>query len=492
MKKLLLFLTGIFSIVSFAQDGSLDSSFGDGGVVVTDFANSQEFGFSIKQQNDEKLLVAGTIDPNSDRTFPLLLRYMPDGSLDTSFGIDGNVMEDYGSGYNIYNFLFLENNGKIVAAGRTGINFTIAKYLTSGILDTTFGANGILLIPDEIYLKMELLNDGSFFLFKTIGENEIVITHYLLNGTLDINFGVNGSATSIYQGGSFIFSELKTDSENNLFVLGTRNHTDTADVILMKFLPTGYLDSNFGSNGVATKTINSPIPDSYPLAGFDFTNDEKVVIAGSYGGCLVNGLPFFQPFFMRFLYNGTPDTSFGNNGTVLLPTSISNISQLLVQENQRMIAIGDIPNCDEGFTYVLSRYFPGGTRDNSFIGTSANFDNNNTILQEDGKIVTVGNTFGWNTGGEKIVLIRHENNALSLPEFEKNKTTIYPNPSNGIFTIEREFLAEKEAFQITDITGKIIANGELNDKPIQINLSSAQSGIYFLKTSNSVFRLVKN
>src|SRR5690606_32398933 len=106
-------------------------------------------------------------------------------------------------------------------------------------------------------------------------------------------------------------------------------------------------------------------------------------------------------------------------------------------------------------------------------------------------IVTVGNTF-WYDGMEDIVLLRHTNNPLSLPEFENQKTTIYPNPSNGIFTIERELFSENEAYQITDITGKIIASGKLGDKQTQINISTAQSGIYFLKTNNSVFRLLKN
>jgi hypothetical protein len=74
---------------------------------------------------------------------------------------------------------------------------------------------------------------------------------------------------------------------------------------------------------------------------------------------------------------------------------------------------------------------------------------------------------------------------------ENRKTTIYPNPSNGVFTIEHKFF-EPMAYQITDITGKKIALGELNDTQTQIDLSSAQSGVYFLKISNGIFRLLKN
>ncbi len=340
MKTLLLFFAGILSIVSFAQDGSLDTSFGSGGLVRNDFGDSQDFGYSLVQQSDEKLLVAGSTNLNSNLNYAILLRYMPDGSFDSSFGTGGQVLENYGSGGNVYEFLFLEDSGRIVAAGRTGINFTVAKYLTDGTLDNTFGNNGILTIPNEIYLKMELLGDGSFLLFKTIGGTQIIITHYLSDGTLDIPFGVNGSATSIYEGGSFTFRELKADAENNLFVLGTRNHTDTADILLMKFLSTGYLDVNFGNNGVASKTLDAIIPMSYSSAGFDFTNEGKIIIAGSYGGCINNSQPSFQPFFMKYLNEGSPDLTFGNNGTVMLPISGTHVTRLMIQENQRLLPSG--------------------------------------------------------------------------------------------------------------------------------------------------------
>jgi hypothetical protein len=60
-----------------------------------------------------------------------------------------------------------------------------------------------------------------------------------------------------------------------------------------------------------------------------------------------------------------------------------------------------------------------------------------------------------------------------------------------MFTIERGF-SEMDTYQITDITGKIISQGELAEKQTQINFSAAQSGVYFLKTSHGIFRLLKN
>jgi hypothetical protein len=93
---------------------------------------------------------------------------------------------------------------------------------------------------------------------------------------------------------------------------------------------------------------------------------------------------------------------------------------------------------------------------------------------------------------QDVLVARFNNSQLSIPELDIQNVIIYPNPSKGIFTIEHELFSETEAYQITDITGKNIANGELSDKDNQIDLSSAQSGVYFLKTSSGVWRLVKN
>lgn len=242
---------------------------------------------------------------------------------------------------------------------------------------------------------------------------------------------------------------------------------------------------------MTSKNIDAMNPMNFSSASLDFTNDNKIVIAGSCGACVDLFESIVQPYFIRYLNDGTPDTGFGSNGTLLLPTSGLSISQLMIQENQRMIVSGAFLDCFEGSTYSISRYFSEGSPDNSFNGNALEFDYVKSILQEDGKIVSVGNTFCYD-GEEDIFLLRHNNNPLAIAEFDNYKTTIYPNPSKGIFNIENNFYSENEIYQITDITGKIIALGQLGNSHTQVDLSSAQSGVYFLKTSNAVFRLLKN
>lgn len=491
MKTFLFFLAGIVSLVAFGQDGSLDNSFGDGGIVVKDINNSIDLVLNVVEQSDQKLVVSGITSPDSNNFYPYLVRFMPDGLVDTAFGTDGILISSNGTGFYDYKYLFIDNQQHIIAAGPKGQSsiFVIAKYLDNGDLDNTFGNSGILTISNGNYSGMSLLNDGSILLLKFSGSNEITINHYLNNGVLDRNFGINGAATSSFSGDGFAGKEIKIDGEDNIYFLGTRDNAANTDIILMKFQPSGYLNTNFGNNGMTTKNIDALNPMNFSTASLGFTNDNKIVIAGSCGACVDLFDPVLQPYFIRYLNDGLPDSSFGNNGTVLLTISGFSISQLMIQENERMLVSGNVLDCFEGSFYRISRYFSGGTEDNSFLGGGLEFEYYKSILQNDGKIVSLGNTY-WFNGMEDIVLLRHNNNPLSVPDFQNQNTIIYPNPSNGIFTIEREF-SESKKYQITDLTGKIIANGALDDKQTQIDLSSAQSGVYFLKTSNGMYRLLK-
>jgi uncharacterized delta-60 repeat protein len=338
---------------------------------------------------------------------------------------------------------------------------------------------------------MTFLDDESMLLLRFSGNNEITINRYLSNGVLDTNFGVDGAAISNFDGDTFVGREMKVDTDNNVYFVGTRDNAMNADIILMKFNSNGYLDTDFGDNGTASKNIDAMNPANFSSASIDFTNDNKIVIAGSCGACVDEFNPVLRPYFLKYLNNGEPDISFGNNGTVLLPISGFHISQLLLQENQRMLVTGRILDCFEGSVYAVSRYHADGFEDNSFRGEGASFEYYNSVLQEDGKIVSVGNTH-WYDGQEDIIVLRHNNTVLSLPDFASQKAVVYPNPSSGIFTIEHDAYLENEPYQITDSMGRIIAKGELVNQQTQINLNGVASGVYFLKTSKNTFRLLKN
>jgi uncharacterized delta-60 repeat protein len=127
-----------FALARYKTDGSLDTTFGSGGKVSTDFDNQLlEFGQTVAVLGSGKILVGGARTNDF-----VLLRYNANGSLDTTFGSGGKVATDFaGTGDTVYSLLVL-SSGKILAAGANDKDFTLACYRPNGTLDTSFGTGG--------------------------------------------------------------------------------------------------------------------------------------------------------------------------------------------------------------------------------------------------------------------------------------------------------------------------------------------------------------
>ena len=137
------FQTNDFELARFNSDGTWDTTFG-GGVLSTDFGNSDDQALSMAVQSDGKIVAAGTSSGNF-----AVARYNADGSLDTTFNGTGKAIADFGSNSDYGSAMVLQANGKIVMAGGTtssGIGkVAVARWNTDGTLDTGFGGgNGML------------------------------------------------------------------------------------------------------------------------------------------------------------------------------------------------------------------------------------------------------------------------------------------------------------------------------------------------------------
>ena len=157
-----------FALVRYNTDGTLDDTFDGDGIQTTDlFFSSDEDVFSVKLQQDGKIIASGTAYDNTQYYFALA-RYNTDGSLDTDFSGDGLVTTDInGSDDEIY-ASEIQTDGKIVVAGATdngNYDFAIARYLTDdnvGILDFNSPLNSYLIYPNPVsnlaHLEYELMN----------------------------------------------------------------------------------------------------------------------------------------------------------------------------------------------------------------------------------------------------------------------------------------------------------------------------------------------
>ncbi|MEJ7701193.1 MAG: delta-60 repeat domain-containing protein [Pyrinomonadaceae bacterium] len=141
-----------FALARYNSNGTLDTTFGTGGKITTDFGDFGNYVYAsdVVIQPDGKIVAAGgsrSDDFEDDSGVFALARYNADGTLDATFGSGGKVITDFG--YPGYvpglSGLALQADGKIVAAGTVrpfNEDFALVRYNTNGTLDTTFGAGG--------------------------------------------------------------------------------------------------------------------------------------------------------------------------------------------------------------------------------------------------------------------------------------------------------------------------------------------------------------
>ena len=189
-----------FALARYNTDGSLDTSFGNGGKVTTDFGGS-DTAFAMAIQPDGMIVVVGTGAGNfGDFT---LARYMTDGSLDANFGSGGKVTTDF-VGPDSANAVALQANGKIVAAGSRANfrDFALARYNTDGSLDASFGSGGKLTTDfggQDAAFGVAIQPDGNIVLAGNGGADfDFALARYLGDPTSTIEvsghgvFGRNG------------------------------------------------------------------------------------------------------------------------------------------------------------------------------------------------------------------------------------------------------------------------------------------------------------
>ncbi len=419
--------------------GVLDSTFGIGGLVVTDLGSTSDRAFDVVIQSDGKVVTAGdTIRSGTGQDFALV-RYNSNGALDTSFGANGRVTTDFkGFGDNA-TAIVLQADGKILAAGNAktklkGIIQTdvgLARYNPNGTLDASFGINGKVITTigsstDEVR-AMALQTDGKIvvagYTNSFAGVSNFVVARYNSTGSLDTSFGTGGVAVTDF-GGVDMADSLAIQADGKIVVAGSKQLVGASVFALARYNPNGSLDSSFGSLGKVTTTIG--IDDG--ARDVAIQADGLIVAAGFYSVPVGTGVRA-EIALTRYLDTGALDPAFGLSGVVTLPvTGGLGVGDhwdpsVAIQANGKMVVAGtkapaDYPNTD----FLLARVNGDGSLDTTFgtvgvvttdfgptFGVSSSGDVPNAVaIQSDGNIVAAGRHFNPSTSGHDIALARYQ------------------------------------------------------------------------------------
>jgi uncharacterized delta-60 repeat protein len=261
---------GDFKVVRYNPNGSLDGSFGEGGIVTTTFPGQGSYAFAVALQPDGKIIAAGTdfvnfsSEDNSDTDFAIA-RYNPDGTPDTTFSVDGQVTTDF-DGFNDDAFsILVRPDGKLVAVGSAKnpanfYDFAAARYLSNGTLDTTFGVGGKVRTDfgDRNFDQARsavLQPDGKIVATGfAISQNGLVqnfaVARYTSSGVLDTGFGSGGMMQIDFGSCCESANKVLLQSNGKIITVGYANtEGPDSDFLLARLTPSGAPDPTFGVAG---------------------------------------------------------------------------------------------------------------------------------------------------------------------------------------------------------------------------------------------------
>jgi uncharacterized delta-60 repeat protein len=260
---------GNFELVRYNPNGSLDRSFGNGGIVTTTFPEGS-YASAVALQPDGKIIAAGTVFVDfiigeSSNTDFALARYNSDGNLDATFGNGGQVSTDFVGLEDDALSVLIQPDGKIVAVGSankpaTYYDFAAVRYLSNGTIDTTFGVAGKVSTDfgDQNFDRARsaaLQPDGKivaagFAISQNGGVQNFAVARYTSNGVLDTTFSGDGKNQIDFGDCCQSANEVLLQSDGKIVTVGYADTEDSdSDFLLARLNPRGSLDASFGVGG---------------------------------------------------------------------------------------------------------------------------------------------------------------------------------------------------------------------------------------------------
>lgn len=418
-----------------------DSSFGNAGLVMTNISPASEFLRCFLLQPDGKMVAGGSAYNTTSQDIALI-RYLPDGTPDISFGMNGITLSGSPVFGETVNCLVQLADGRILAAGSADTSghtdMMICRFMPAGELDTSFGNGGCSIIPRvnsmEYTQALLLQADGKILLggyTVDLNSSDNILVRLMPDGLPDTSFDGDGIRISGAISEDEKVQQLFQRPSGEIVVLTQVANSLGGRMELIQLMSDGSPDPGFGSNGLVVPDIANEEEGS---TGMLLQPDGRLLLCG-----YVSGASSAADFFiMRFTSSGQPDNTFGTGGYTIttLLSNLHRLTQMLLLPDGRILVGGHGRGVD--FDFMLMRYSTAGQLDTSLgnagmvltnFGQSEDFFGG-MALQPDGKIIQAGYSSAYG-----FSLIRFKPQAantglVSLPG--DLPVSCYPNPSAGI------------------------------------------------------------
>lgn len=484
----------------------------------------------VAVQPDGKVLIAATTATQADLSDSAvtLVRLNVDGSLDGTFGSGGIVTANFGAGFTSSGSgdVIVQPDGKIVVVGNAyqtvvtnastsfGNYFAMLRYESNGTLDTTFGTGGKVteIFPqkasesssaagiNEWTAGAALQPDGNLvvaiYKYQIVNQSvySLLLARFDTNGTLDQSFGTDNSGFVVSPnswGSYFIPRDVALQTDGKIVVVGnfSATNSNTGEMGLARYNADGSIDTAFGNSQPGLDAISfsasSSGPGQYP--GLAIQPDGKIVAAGYYQ-------PGAQQFeLVRTNTDGSLDTTFGDGGIVT-----NNASDAIhmfaafdvgVQPDGKIV-VGGRALVNQVLGFTLARYDTHGLLDTTFNGTgkvATPFGTNGAygssmVIDPNGKFVVGGYV---NTGSDNpIAVARYLGDTVSDLAMVSASLTSDSQSVNITYTISGSDLALPGTVDFYWATGPTLA-AKLETTPVKTvpTATAAQATAYTASTS---------
>lgn len=490
-----------------AQSGELDSTFAFNGKLYINMGpniNSTDRAYSLAIQTDEKILIAGSTWTGHANSFALA-RCNSDGTLDNTFNQCGIVTTAVGIS-SVIESIAIQPDNKIIAVGSSHLNhndgFLLARYHPDGSLDSSFGINGIVRTQisgvEEGARSVKIQSDGKIIIGGYSRMNDLqnfALARYQSNGMIDTTFGVNGIQITAFNDEADGITSIALQSDQKIVAGGYSYHDGISNFALARYNPDGSPDTTFGSEGKIVSLFNNRRSIAWSTV---IQKNGKILLGGTYGEIISSDI-----LLARYNADGSPDSTFNHNGyTIVDIDSCDYIYSIAIRPDDRIIIAGQSYDFVNNY-YVLAQFDANGIVDSLFAVNGISITPMSTgsdtfgdmCLQNDGKILVAGSEYVDTLANSDFVLLRFysdNNNGVSESTVECYSPIIYPNPVMSEFQVSyvlRENLSL--SLQLYDIQGHLCQTffssqvkeaGHYKDK-FQLN-PCLPDAIYFLELSS--------
>ena len=312
--------TTSYYLEGFNADGSADTAFGSNGVVMLSTSVPGLTANSVAVQANGDILVGGTLDGQM-----AVACFNPDGSLNTSFGVGGVAATALTESGVQGGPMSVAANGTIALLGSDSAgDIVVAEFNADGTRDAAFGGSGAVVWRDPGMTGAAITLDSQgrvLIAGATPGNQAAAVARLTASGQLDTSFSTNGMAT-VFAGSNAGASEIAVDSQGRIVIAGVsyidnpqRNPDQNQSQFVARLNANGTVDTSFGYQGGTITTYDDFATNVGGVDALLIQSDGEILVVSD----LNNGNDIGVA---RYTEAGNSDNTYGGSGTGYAEVSV--------------------------------------------------------------------------------------------------------------------------------------------------------------------------